>query len=59
MDFSKDLNETGSDSAKTARPFPKKIDSSKTLGQGQSTRLNCSLDDMNQGIPSSLSSNGN
>ena len=59
MDFSKDSNDTGSDGAKTTKPFPKKIESCKILGQGQSARLNCSLDDMNQGIPSSLSSNGN
>ena len=59
MDFSKDFNDTGSDGAKTTKPFPKKIESCKILGQGQSARLNCSLDDMNQGIPSSLSSNGN
>ena len=32
MDFNKDFNDNGSDGAKTAKPFPKKIESCKMLG---------------------------
>ena len=44
MDFSKDINNEESDSVKTARPMPKKMDSSKILGVG---RLNLSIDESN------------
>ena len=44
MDFSKDINNEESDSVKTARPMPKKTDSSKILGVG---RLNLSIDESN------------
>ena len=54
MDLSKDISNEESDSVKTARPVPKKMDSSKILGLG---RLNLSIDESNQGIQSNVSSN--